>query len=74
MEDGLMGGGCCIVRLEKELRWIHNKIQVLPWRMFIERLWAQTRQRPIIGGYKIRKIEPSPFGPPLPLTLLTIRQ
>jgi len=31
---------CIIVCLEKELRSIHKNIEILPWRMFVERLWA----------------------------------
>jgi uncharacterized protein len=45
MEDGHVRE-CCIVCLEKEPRWIHNKIQVLPWRMFIERLWHKGGSGP----------------------------
>jgi len=38
IEDGPVKQ-CYIVCLEKEPRWIHEKIQVLPWRIFVERLW-----------------------------------
>lgn len=38
IEDGSVKQ-CCIVCLEKEPRWIHKKIQVLPWLTFIEYLW-----------------------------------
>ena len=31
---------CIVVCLEREPRWIHQKIEVLPWRLFLERLWG----------------------------------
>jgi predicted AAA+ superfamily ATPase len=30
---------CCIVCLEKQSRQIHPKIEVIPWRDFVRRLW-----------------------------------
>ena len=39
IEDGPVKK-CCIVCLEKEPRWIHEKIEVLPWDLFIQRLWS----------------------------------
>jgi len=38
LEDGPVKH-CVVVCLEKEPRQISNKIQVLPWRLFVERLW-----------------------------------
>jgi len=38
LEDGSVKH-CIVVCLEREPRWIHKKIQVLPWRRFLERLW-----------------------------------
>lgn len=38
LEDGPVKH-CVVVCLEREPRWIHKKIQVLPWRLFLERLW-----------------------------------
>ncbi len=38
LEDGPVKK-CCVVCLENEPRWIHPDIEVLPWRIFLERLW-----------------------------------
>lgn len=39
IEDGPIKR-CCLVCLEKQPRTLtHNNIQVLPWQMFVERLW-----------------------------------
>jgi predicted AAA+ superfamily ATPase len=39
IEDGPIKR-CCLVCLEKQPRTLtHNKIQVLPWQMFVEQLW-----------------------------------
>lgn len=38
LEDGPVKK-CCVVCLEKEPRWIHPAIEVIPWRMFLHRLW-----------------------------------
>lgn len=40
LEDGPIKR-CIVVSLEKESRQIHKKIRVLPWRHFIEELWAK---------------------------------
>ena len=39
MEEGPVKK-CVVVCLEKEPRRIHKNIEVLPWRVFIERLWS----------------------------------
>ena len=39
MEDGHVKK-CVVVCLEKEPRQIHKGIEVIPWRIFIERLWS----------------------------------
>ena len=41
LEDGPVKH-CVVVCLEREPRWIHKKIEVLPWRLFLERLWHGT--------------------------------
>jgi predicted AAA+ superfamily ATPase len=38
LEDGPVKH-CVVVCLEREPRWIRKKIEVLPWRLFLERLW-----------------------------------
>ena len=38
LEDGPVKH-CVVVCLEREPRWIHKRIEVLPWRSFIDRLW-----------------------------------
>ncbi|MBU1122431.1 MAG: ATP-binding protein [Candidatus Omnitrophota bacterium] len=38
MEDGPVKK-CCVVCMEREPRCIHKNIEILPWRIFIERLW-----------------------------------
>ena len=38
LEDGTVKK-CCVACLEKEPRWIHPSIEVIPWRMFLHRLW-----------------------------------
>jgi predicted AAA+ superfamily ATPase len=38
MEDGPVRH-CCIVCLEREPRKIHRNIEILPWKVFLERLW-----------------------------------
>lgn len=38
LEDGPLKH-CAVVCLEKEPRWIHKNIEILPWRLFLERLW-----------------------------------
>lgn len=38
LEDGVVKK-CCVVCLEKEPRWIHPSIEVLPWKIFLQRLW-----------------------------------
>lgn len=38
LEDGPVKK-CCVVCLEKEPRWIHPSVEVIPWRMFLDRLW-----------------------------------
>lgn len=39
LEDGPVKH-CVVVCLEKEPRWIHKRIEVLPWRLFVDRLWS----------------------------------
>ena len=39
LEDGPVKK-CVLVCLEKERRLVHNKIEILPWKDFLERLWA----------------------------------
>ncbi|MBU0694146.1 MAG: AAA family ATPase [Candidatus Omnitrophica bacterium] len=40
IEDGPVKK-CCVVCREREPRWIHKNIEVLPWQIFIERLWNE---------------------------------
>ncbi len=39
LEDGPVQK-CYIVSLDQEPRFIHKSIEVLPWRMFLDRLWS----------------------------------
>jgi predicted AAA+ superfamily ATPase len=39
IEDGPIKR-CCLVCMEREPRTVAGHIQILPWRMFIERLWS----------------------------------
>jgi uncharacterized protein len=41
LEDGPVKK-CIVVCLEKEPRQIHPSIEILPWKMFIEKLWSDT--------------------------------
>lgn len=38
LEDGPVKK-CCVVSMESEPRFIHRKIEVVPWKVFIQRLW-----------------------------------
>jgi predicted AAA+ superfamily ATPase len=38
LEDGPVKKSC-IISLEKEPRYLYKNIEVIPWQMFVERLW-----------------------------------